>query len=52
MNIPKFVWIAFVLYVPIVIPRLLEHVVIYFMEVYSLEEHEAKETKFDFFFLQ
>ena len=32
---------AFVLHAPIVIPCVLEHVVTYFKEVYSLKGHEA-----------
>ena len=30
VNMPKSVWMAFVLHLPIVIPRLLERVIIYF----------------------
>ena len=39
---------AFVLHVFIAIPCLLEYGVTYFNEVYSLNEYEAEETKFDF----
>ena len=41
VNIPESAWVAFVLYVPIVIPCLLECTVAYFSEVYSLKEHET-----------
>ena len=40
-NMPESAWVAFVLYVPIVIPCLLEYVFTYFNRVYSLKEHEA-----------
>ena len=39
---------AFVLNVPIVIPFLLEHVVTYYNEVYSLKEHEDHEKNIFF----
>ena len=42
---------AFVLNVPIVIPCLLEHVLTYYNEVYSLKEHEAVFFKRERFFL-
>ena len=38
---PKSAQMAFVLHVPIVIPCLVECVVSYFNEVFSLKEHEA-----------
>ena len=41
VNMPKSASVAFVLHVPIVITCLLECMVTYFIEVYSLKEHEA-----------
>ena len=41
VNIPKSASIVFVLHVPIVIPYLLECMITYLSEVYSLKEHEA-----------
>ena len=37
VNVPKFAWIAFVLYIPIVIPCLLEGVITYFNVFTKLE---------------
>ena len=41
VNMPKRAWVAFDLHVSIVIPCLLEQVVTYFNEVYSLKENET-----------
>ena len=41
VNMSKYAWVAFVIHVPILIPCLLERVVTYFNEIYSLKENEV-----------
>ena len=46
INMPKFAGMAYVSHVPVVTPCLLERVVTYLNEVYSLKEHERRQFCF------
>ena len=52
MNLPKTAWMAFYVFVPILIYNLLECVVKYFNEVYRVKEwgYFLQEKKLNFFY--